>query len=343
MAAAYAGMNSLMYPTGTAAKGTVAQNAASRSSTMARASRFWPRLGGSVDSRICCSSNAPVVAGAAVRARELRATPFERSRGTSVFPPSLYRLVDEFYQCFTFEGLAEEAQGTSLHDARPQPLLRKGGHEDDRDVATLRQQRFLQFDAVQARHLQIGDDAGRMVQMRRLQELFCGCKRVGAEAERRHEAFDRTAHRLVIVDDRYDRGVLQLLVLNMGAQPRRISGWRKPSHATNIYHCGHRKNHIKVLDRCELPRPAPCAISREARGAVAAGPRIRRTARSPIHAAMLRAGGAMNSGPTGSLIVAARMRSISALARASRCQPLTSSTGSSWPGWRAPHSAVVMP
>src|SRR5262245_65287722 len=46
-----------------------------------------------------------------------------------------------------------------------------------------------------------------------------------------------------------------------------------------------------------------------------------------IHAAMLRAGGAMNSGPTGSLIVALRMRSISALAAASRCQPLTSSTG----------------
>ena len=72
----------------------------------------------------------------------------------------------------------------------------------------------------------------------------------------------------------------------------------------------------------------------------------RRAARhrsAPIHAAMLRAGGAMNSGPTGSLIVAARMRSISALAGASRRQPLTSSTGCSWPGWRAPHSAVVTP
>src|SRR5262249_4866620 len=142
-----------------------------------------------------------------------------RLRGTSSFPPSLYRLVDEFYQRFTFEGFAEEAQGTSLHEARPQSLLVKSGHEDDRDVAALRQQRFLQFDAVQARHLQIGDHAGRMVQMRRLQELFCGCKRVGAEAERRHKAFHRTAHRLIIVDDRYDRGVLQLLVLDTGAQP----------------------------------------------------------------------------------------------------------------------------
>src|SRR5215470_14829455 len=186
---------------------------------------------------------------------------FERSRGTSSFPPSLYRLVDEFYQRFTFEGLAEEAQGTSLHDARPQPLLGKSGHEDDRDVATLRQQRFLQFDAVQARHLQIGDHAGRMVQMRRLQELLCGCKRVGAEAERRHKAFDRTAHRLIIVDDRYDRSVLQLLILDIGAQPRRIFGWRKPLHATKICHSGHRKNHIKVLD----PAAAVCAIARAGR------------------------------------------------------------------------------
>ena len=76
MAAAYAGMNSLMYPTGTAAKGTVAQNAASKTSMVARASRCWPRLGGSVDSRTCCSFNAPVVAGLAMPARESREAPF---------------------------------------------------------------------------------------------------------------------------------------------------------------------------------------------------------------------------------------------------------------------------
>src|SRR6266700_4792342 len=182
---------------------------------------------------------------------------FERSRGTSSFPPSLYRLVDEFYQRFTFERLAEEAQGAGLYGARPQPLLGKSGHEDYGDAATLRQQRFLQFDAVQARHLQIGDHARRMLQMRRLQERFCRCKRVGGEAERRHKAFDRTAHRLIIVDDRDDRGVLQLLILDMGAQPRRISGWRPPLHSTKICHCGHRKNHIKVLDWLGIPKARP--------------------------------------------------------------------------------------
>ena len=47
------------------------------------------------------------------------------------------------------------------------------------------------------------------------------------------------------------------------------------------------------------------------------------------HAATLRAGGAMNSGPTGSVIVSRRIRSISALAAASSRQPVTSSTGCS--------------
>jgi hypothetical protein len=60
-------------------------------------------------------------------------------------------------------------------------------------------------------------------------------------------------------------------------------------------------------------------------------------------AAKARAGGAMNSGPTGSLMVAARMRSISAIAGASSHHPFTSSTGCSWAGWRAPHKALVMP
>src|SRR5258708_15582714 len=60
------------------------------------------------------------------------------------------------------------------------------------------------------------------------------------------------------------------------------------------------------------------------------------------HAATLRAGGAMNSGPTGSVMVSRRIRSISAFAEASSDHPITSSTGRSRSAWRAPHNAVVM-
>jgi hypothetical protein len=54
-------------------------------------------------------------------------------------------------------------------------------------------------------------------------------------------------------------------------------------------------------------------------------------------------GGAMNSGPIGSVMVSRRIRSISALAEASSDQPITSSTGRNCSGCRAPHNAVVMP
>jgi 5-aminolevulinate synthase len=56
-----------------------------------------------------------------------------------------------------------------------------------------------------------------------------------------------------------------------------------------------------------------------------------------------RGGGAMNSGPTGSVISSLKMRSISDFEAASSDQPNTSSMGSSWLGWRAPHNADVAP
>ncbi len=51
-----------------------------------------------------------------------------------------------------------------------------------------------------------------------------------------------------------------------------------------------------------------------------------------LRSVSLRAGGAMNSGPTGSVIVSYRMRLISFMSEASSDQPITSDAGSSWPG-----------
>src|SRR4029453_3368461 len=58
----------------------------------------------------------------------------ERSRATSVFPTSRYRLVDERYQRLSFERLAQERQGPRLHRARAPPLLGKTGNEEVGDV-----------------------------------------------------------------------------------------------------------------------------------------------------------------------------------------------------------------
>src|ERR1700692_874904 len=54
---------------------------------------------------------------------------------------------------------------------------------------------------------------------------------------------------------------------------------------------------------------------------------IRKTFWMARHAATPRDGGAMNSGPTGSVMVSRRIRLISALAEASSDHPVTSSTG----------------
>src|SRR5258706_5579923 len=56
-----------------------------------------------------------------------------------------------------------------------------------------------------------------------------------------------------------------------------------------------------------------------------------------------RAGGAMNSGPTGSFTCNARMASIARIAEASSDHPSASSTAPSCPGLRAPHNAMVLP
>ena len=49
----------------------------------------------------------------------------------------------------------------------------------------------------------------------------------------------------------------------------------------------------------------------------------------------------MNSGPTASTIVSERIRSISAMADESICQPATPAIGASWSGRRAPQSAII--
>ena len=49
----------------------------------------------------------------------------------------------------------------------------------------------------------------------------------------------------------------------------------------------------------------------------------------------------MNSGPTAFTIVSETIRSISAMADASICQPERPEIGASWSGLRAPQSAIV--
>ena len=60
--------------------------------------------------------------------------------------------------------------------------------------------------------------------------------------------------------------------------------------------------------------------------------RLFRSADGPKTSSLRRGGGAMNSGPTGSVTDSCRIRSISAFPAGSKDQPKTSSIGSNWPG-----------
>src|SRR5262245_41990398 len=212
-------MNSRTYPTGIVAKGAVAPTAASNTSTMARASRFWPRLGGSVDSRICCSANAPVraVAGGAP-ARETGEGALWATSCISGTPASLQRLVDQRYRRLCFERLAEEAQRSPSHRARLDPIFGKRRDKDDRYLTAPRQQQPLQLYPAQARHLQIGDQAGGVILMRRIQKLFRRCKRAYIKTQRAHQASQGRADRFIVIDDRDDRHVRQMITLGPGKE-----------------------------------------------------------------------------------------------------------------------------
>lgn len=60
-------------------------------------------------------------------------------------------------------------------------------------------------------------------------------------------------------------------------------------------------------------------------------------------ATICRAGGAMNSGPIGSLTLSRTIRQMAFSAAASSFQPSTLSTVCSCSGWRAPHKATLTP
>src|SRR5712691_3413740 len=147
-------MNSLMYPIGRVASGAVAQNTASRTSTTQSASRRCARLAGSVESSSCCSRDRRV---GGVDSRGATSEPFTAIACASGVPTCGERLVEEIDESLTLEGFAQEAQGSRIHGLRPDPVLRKSSHEDDRYAPPLRQQQSLQLDAAQTRHLQIGD------------------------------------------------------------------------------------------------------------------------------------------------------------------------------------------
>src|SRR5262245_3426930 len=81
-------------------------------------------------------------------------------------------LLDAADQSLVAVGLAHEAHGACLHGASPDALLGIGGDEYDRHSMTVCNEAVLKFYSTQSWHLQISDQAGRVVQALRPQKFF---------------------------------------------------------------------------------------------------------------------------------------------------------------------------
>src|SRR5207249_3439301 len=88
---------------------------------------------------------------------------------SSIIPESRVKTHD---QLIVAEGLAEKIDRPCLEGPRTDPVFRIGGHKDDREAMALFQKMVLKLDPAQARHLDIGDQAGGVVQAVRIEEFF---------------------------------------------------------------------------------------------------------------------------------------------------------------------------
>src|SRR5215469_944225 len=84
--------------------------------------------------------------------------------------------IDTLNEGLSVKRLGEKADGPARECPLLDSAIRKRGNEDDRRPPIFRCQLTLQLQAADARHLNIGNEAGRFAELRGLQKLLRGCK-----------------------------------------------------------------------------------------------------------------------------------------------------------------------
>ena len=82
------------------------------------------------------------------------------------------RLIERFDQGLNVNRLVKEGNGARLDGLRANGLVRKCGDEDNGRITTSSAKDPLQVDAAHARHLNVGNQAGRLGRARGSQELL---------------------------------------------------------------------------------------------------------------------------------------------------------------------------
>src|SRR6187200_2658882 len=109
--------------------------------------------------------------------------------------------VEAFDQRRAVERLIEIANGAGLQRSSACSFFRVGGNENNWRGATFLAQAALQLQPAQARHVHIDYQASRLVQIRRIQELFGRGERAHDMPYRPQETCRRHTDRFVIVND----------------------------------------------------------------------------------------------------------------------------------------------
>src|SRR5262245_53322242 len=115
---------------------------------------------------------------------------------------AIERAIDTLNEGLSVKRLCEKADGPAREGPLPNSRIRKSGNKDDRRLTIVGRQSALQLQTANARHLNVGNDAGRFAELRRLEKLFRGRKTAGAESERSHECCHRDAKGFIVIDDR---------------------------------------------------------------------------------------------------------------------------------------------
>src|SRR5712671_1200817 len=79
---------------------------------------------------------------------------------------ALHGRIEVFDQFLGVERLTQEAGCSGFQCLRPDILLGESRDEDDRQPVSLRLQKILQLDSAHARHMNIRDHAGGVIQLR---------------------------------------------------------------------------------------------------------------------------------------------------------------------------------
>ena len=129
----------------------------------------------------------------APRAKELAGARSRNSFAGST-PMTLHHRIEVLNQCPRVERLTQDAGCSGFQCLRPDSLFGESRDENHRQHAPLCFQKILQLDAAHARHLNVRDHAGGMIQLWGSQKFACRRKCSGNVSKRAHEPVSRGAN-----------------------------------------------------------------------------------------------------------------------------------------------------